>query len=75
MIVTLDGKTYRVSPTGLVWSGYHRPSEPWKGLLWRRMERGSRQSQQVRQAAGLEPAPEPVEARRRDRHYSDRHCI
>jgi hypothetical protein len=74
-IVTLDGKTYRVSPTGLVWAGYTRPSEPWLGMLWRRMARGSRQSRLVRIAAGIE-APEAASAPRpRDRHYADRHCI
>jgi hypothetical protein len=36
MEVQLDGKTYRVSPGGLVWAAYTRPSQPEQGTLWRR---------------------------------------
>ena len=73
--LTIDGKTYRVSPSGLVWSGYRRPSNPEQGLLWRRMIHGSPLSKVVRVAAGVEtPEAAPV-ARPRDRHYADRHCI
>jgi hypothetical protein len=75
MTLTLDGKTYRVSPTGLVWAGYTRPSEPWLGLVWKRMERDSRQSRLVRIAAGVETAGLAQPPRKRNRHYADRHCI
>lgn len=73
MTLTLDGKLYRISPTGLVWAGYTHANA--SGTLWRRMERGSPHSRRVLVAAGLEaPEPQPA-ARRRDRHYADRHHI
>lgn len=71
--LTIDGKTYRVSPSGLVWSGYTHSKA--SGTLWRRMIHGSPLSKAVRIAAGLEPPEAAPVARPRDRHYADRHCI
>jgi hypothetical protein len=71
--LTLDGKTYRISPGGRVWVNYEHPNA--FATCWRRLEINSRQSRLVRQAAGIE-APEAASAPRpRDRHYADRHCI
>ena len=67
MIVTLDGKTYRITPGGRVWAGYTRPSQPELGVLWRPLTSNSARYLRVLQAAGL-AAPEPTPAPRRRFH-------
>ena len=61
--LTVDGKLYRISPSGLVWSGYTRPSQPELGVLWRRMERGTIRSMRVLEAAGLSGPKKDVTTR------------
>lgn len=73
-LITLDGRTYSISPTGLVQSAYQHPHQPGR-TLWRRMERNSPLSRRVRLAAGIEMAEPASAPRPRDRHYADRHCI
>lgn len=56
-VVHFNGRIYRVSPGGLVWSGFQRPSQPELGYVWKRMARGSKLSNAILEAAGLaEPA-------------------
>jgi len=71
--LTLNGRTYRISPSGLVWSAYTRANAP--GTLWKRMERNSTISRLVRIAAGVEAPPPQAKAHRKDRYYADRHHI
>ena len=71
--VTLNGKLYRIGPTGLVWAGYTHSKA--SGTLWRRMIHGSPLSKAVRIAAGVETPEAAPAPRRRGRHYADRHCI
>lgn len=71
--LTLDGKLYRIGPSGLVWAGYTHSSS--SGTLWRRMEPNSIKSQLVRIAAGMETAGLAQPPRKKSRHYADRHCI
>jgi len=54
-VVHLNGRVYKISPGGLVWSGFERPSQPELGVVWKRMSRGSKLSQEVLVAAGLAP--------------------
>jgi len=75
MELTVDGKLYRISPSGLVWSGYRRPSQPELGVLWRRMERGTIPSMRVLRAAGLIAPKAAGRLRSKERYYADRHCI
>lgn len=71
MILTVEGKLYRISPSGLVWSGYTRPSQPELGVVWKRMQRGSIRSMRVLAAAGL-ATPQKVLSTglTRQRHYA-----
>lgn len=67
-IVHMDGRIYRVTPGGLVWSGYQRPSQPELGYVWRRMTKGSKLSTRVLEEAGLittQKTPSTVLTKRR----------
>jgi len=69
--ITVDGKAYRISPSGLVWSGYTRPSDPELGVVWKRMQRGSIRSTRVLVAAGLAAPQEPASTGlTKRRHYA-----
>ena len=73
MIITLNDKTYRVSPTGLVWAGYTRPSQNGSRMIWKPMGRHTALTKRVLIAAGL-AAPEPTPmTRRRFHHYAEVH--
>lgn len=52
-IVHMNGRIYRVTPGGLVWAGFERPSQPHLGVVWKRMERGSKLSREVLAAVGV----------------------
>lgn len=69
--LTVDGKLYRIGPTGLVWAGYTHPGTT--GLVWKRMARGSIRSNRVLVAAGMMAPPVPPPPRPRDRHYARYH--
>lgn len=69
--LTVEGKLYRVSPGGLVWSGYMHPGTT--SVVWKRMARGSIRSNRVLVAAGVMAPPVRPEPRPRDRHYARHH--
>lgn len=52
-VVHINGKLYRITPGGLVFAAYSRPSQPEQGILWRRLSRGSALSTRVLVEAGL----------------------
>lgn len=62
-VVNYNGRIYRVSPGGLVWSGFQRPSQPELGYVWKRMGRGSKLSRSILEAAGLAEPEKPSSTR------------